>query len=137
MEVDLETGEIEVKRIIAVHDAGRAVNPQQMEGQIQRGIIEAQGWSLSEDFISAEGYVKTDRFSTYLIPTILDAAPEIKCVLIDKPDPVGPFGVRGVGEVGIIPLAPAIVSAVHSATGVWFDRIPLKPEQVITGLQES
>jgi CO/xanthine dehydrogenase Mo-binding subunit len=137
VEVDIETGEIEIVNIVAVHDPGRAVNPQQVIGQLQGGIIQAQGWSLTEDFVSRGGHIQTDRLSTYLIPTILDAPSKMDLVLLERPDPVGPFGVRGVGEIGILLLAPAIVSAVHHAVGVWFDRIPLKPERVIVGLQAA
>ncbi len=134
VEVDLETGQIALLRVIAVHDPGRAVNPQQVVGQIEGGVIQAQGWALLEDFITEGGYVLTDRLSTYLIPTVLDIPTDMKTVLIEKNDPVGPFGVRGVGEIPFIPTAPAIVCAVHDALGVWFDRIPLKPEQVLTRL---
>ncbi len=134
VEVDLETGQIALLRVIAVHDPGRAVNPQQVVGQIEGGVIQAQGWALIEDFITEGGYVLTDRLSTYLIPTVLDIPADMKTVLIEKNDPVGPFGVRGVGEIPFIPLAPAIVCAVRDALGVWFDSIPLKPEQVLTCL---
>ena len=137
LEVDTETGEIEILNLIAVHDPGRAVNPQQVLGQMHGGIVQAQGWSLTEDFITGGGYVRTNRFSTYLIPTILDAPANIKCIFIEKPDPVGPFGVRGVGEIPILLPAPAIVAAVRNATGVWLDRIPAKPEQVIAALQAA
>tara|TARA_B100001964_G_scaffold179053_1_gene197569 strand:+ start:2348 stop:4534 length:2187 start_codon:yes stop_codon:yes gene_type:complete len=137
VEVDLETGEIEILNVVAAHDAGRAINPQQVIGQLQGGMIQAQGWALSENMVSEGGYVKTDRLSTYLIPTTLDVTPNIKCVFVHQSDPVGPFGARGVGEIGVVPLAPAIVSAVHDAVGVWFDRIPLNPERVIAGLRDA
>jgi CO/xanthine dehydrogenase Mo-binding subunit len=137
VEVDIETGEIKIIKAIAIHDPGRAVNPQQVSGQLQGGIVQAQGWALTENFITQVGYVQTDRLSTYLIPTIADAVPDIKLVCLEEPDAVGPFGVRGVGEIGFILLAPAIVSAVHNAVGVWFDRLPLTPEQVINGLQSA
>lgn len=134
VEVDIETGEIRIIKAVAVHDPGRAVNPQQVSGQLQGGIAQAQGWALTENFITQGGYVRTDRLSTYLIPTILDAIPDIKLVCLEEPDVVGPFGVRGVGEIGFIMLAPAIVSAVHNAVEVWFDRLPLTPERVLSAL---
>ena len=136
LEVDIETGEIEILSVIAVHDPGKAINPQQVIGQLQGSIVQAQGWALSEDFVTQGGIIQTDRLSTYLIPTSMDAIPDIKCILVDQPDEVGPFGVRGVGEIGFVPLAPAIVAAVHDAVGVWFDRIPLNPERVVAGLME-
>jgi CO/xanthine dehydrogenase Mo-binding subunit len=137
VEVDIETGDVKLIKVIAVHDPGRAVNPQQVSGQLQGGIVQAQGWALTENFVTQDGYVQTDRLSTYLIPTIADAVPDIKLVYLEEPDTVGPFGVRGVGEIGFILLAPAIVSAVHDALGVWFDRLPLTPEHVINGLKSA
>lgn len=137
VEVDLETGQISLLRVIAVHDPGRAVNPQQVLGQIEGGVIQAQGWALIEDFVTEGGYVLTDRLSTYLIPTVLDIPADMRSVLIEKNDPIGPFGVRGVGEIPFIPLAPAIVCAVHDALGVWFDSIPLKPERVLLHLKKA
>jgi CO/xanthine dehydrogenase Mo-binding subunit len=137
VEVDLETGQISLLRVIAVHDPGRAVNPQQVVGQIEGGVIQAQGWALIEDFVTEGGYVLTDRLSTYLIPTVLDIPADMRSVLIEKNDPIGPFGVRGVGEIPFIPLAPAIVCAVHDALGVWFDSIPLKPERVLLHLKKA
>ena len=134
LDVDMETGEIEILSVTAVHDPGKAINPDQVIGQLEGGIIQAQGWALTEDFITRGGYIQTDRLSTYLIPTAMDAIPEIRCILIDVPDAVGPYGVRGVGEIGLVPLAPAIAAAVHDATGVWFNQIPLKPERVAAGL---
>ena len=137
LEVDIETGEIEILKVTAVHDPGKAINPEQVIGQIQGSIVQAQGWALSEDFITDGGYIQTDRLSTYLIPTSMDAIPEIRCIFVDQPDTVGPYGVRGVGEIGFVPLAPAIVAAVHDALGVWFDRLPLNPERVVAGLSEA
>lgn len=134
VEVDTETGDIDILSIIAVHDPGLAVNPQQVVGQLQGAITQAQGWALTENFVSEHGRIKTDRLSTYLIPTTLDAISNMKFVFLEQPDTVGPYGVRGVGEVGILLLAPALVSAVHNATGVWFNRIPLTPERVIAKL---
>ncbi|PID86673.1 MAG: aldehyde oxidase [Chloroflexi bacterium] len=135
VEVDMETGEIEVLNIVAAHDPGRAVNPQQVRGQLQGSIVQAQGWAMTEDFKVQGGHIQTEQLSTYLIPTSVDAASNINIVLLEQPDTIGPYGVRGVGEIGILMLAPALASAVHDATGVWFDRIPLNPERVVAGLQ--
>jgi CO/xanthine dehydrogenase Mo-binding subunit len=135
VEVDIETGETELLRVVAVHDPGRMINPQLVMGQIYGGIIQAQGWAMIEDFITEQGKVLTDSLSTYLIPTALDVPPNIDVILIEKPDPVSSLGVRGMGEIPFVPLAPAIASAVRDATGVWFDSLPLKPERVLAGLQ--
>jgi CO/xanthine dehydrogenase Mo-binding subunit len=132
--VDLETDEVKLIKVIAVHDPGRAVNPQQVSGQLQGGMVQDQGWALTENFVTQDGFIQTDRLSAYLIPTLVDVVPDIKLVYVAEPDPVGPFGVRGIGEIGFIPLAPAIVSAVHNALGVWFDRLPLTPECVLRAL---
>jgi len=135
VEVDTETGEVRVERVIAAQDPGRAVNPQQVQAQIEGAVVQAQGWAVMENFITEGGRVLTDRLSTYLIPTVRDVPASVACHLLEKPDPEGPFGVRGVGEVPFGPLAPAIVCAVHDATGVWFDRLPLTPETVWRGLR--
>ena len=137
VEVNIETGQITLLNVVAVQDPGRAVNPRQVVGQIEGAVVQAQGWALLEDFITEGGRVLTDQLSTYLIPTVLDIPLNLKSVLIEKGDPLGPFGVRGVGEIPFIPLAPAIICAVHDALGVWFDNLPLKPERVLARLREK
>jgi CO/xanthine dehydrogenase Mo-binding subunit len=136
VEVDTETGLVRLKRVIAAQDPGRAVNPQQVQGQIEGAVVQAQGWTVMENFVTEGGRILTDRLSTYLIPTIRDIPSSVETHLIEKPDPEGPLGVRGVGEAPFGPLAPAIVCAVHDATGVWFDRLPLTPEAVWRGLHK-
>lgn len=137
VEVDIETGIITVVQVIAAHDPGRTVNRQQLIGQIEGGVVQALGWTLLENFQTKEGKILSDTLSTYLIPTVKDI-PESTLSLIDElPDPVGPYGVRGIGEITFIPLAPAIIDAVHQATGVWFDSIPLVPELVREKLTEK
>lgn len=137
VEVDIETGEVDLVKVTATQDPGLAVNPTQVVGQMQGGIVQAQGWSLIEDFITDNGRVLTDRFSTYLIPTTLDVPVELDTVLIEKPDPLGPYGVRGAGEMPFVSLAPAVVIAIHNATGLWFDHIPVKAEQILARLHEQ
>jgi CO/xanthine dehydrogenase Mo-binding subunit len=134
VEVDVETGEIEVIRMIAAHDPGRSVNPRQVLGQLQGGLVQGMGWALIENFITREGRIETDRLSTYLIPTIRDVTAEVDYVMLERPDDVGVYGVRGVGEISMVLPAPAIAAAVHDATGVWFDRLPLTPEVVVNQL---
>ncbi len=136
VEVDPDTGHIHVKRIISVNDVGRAINPQQVEGQIEGAIAQAVGWTTHENFIQRDGRILTDQLSTYLIPTVLDVA-EVKSVILEYPDPQGPLGARGMAEMPFIPTAPAIVAALHDATGVWFDELPLTPERVWRGLREA
>ncbi len=130
VEVDPETGHIALTKVISVNDVGKAINPQQVEGQIEGAVAQAFGWAVLEDFKVENGRPLTDRLSTYLIPTIWDSPLNIRPVILEIPDPQGPFGARGMAEMPFIPLAAAIVAAVHDATGVWFDEIPLTPERV-------
>jgi CO/xanthine dehydrogenase Mo-binding subunit len=134
VEVDTETGFIKVLRVVSADDVGQAINPSLVEGQIEGGVVQAQGYALLENFITKDGYVLTDQLSTYLIPTILDIPDTVEPVIVEVPDPIGPWGARGLGELPFLPLAPAIAAAVHDATGVWFDDFPLTPERVLRGL---
>ncbi|MBW6472394.1 MAG: molybdopterin-dependent oxidoreductase [Anaerolineaceae bacterium] len=134
VEIDPETGEVHLCKVICADDVGKAINPQLVVGQIEGAIVQAAGYGLMENFIQENGYVKTSQLSTYLIPTVLDIPDEINSIIIEHPDPIGPWGARGVGEMPYIPLVPAISSAIHSATGVWFDHFPMTPETVLRGL---
>lgn len=134
VEVDKETGFIKILDVISVNDVGKAINPQQVEGQTEGAIVQAAGYALMENFIQNDGYVLTPNLSTYLIPTVADVPGRIQTVIMECPDPEGPWGVRGMGEMPFIPLTPAITAAVHDATGVWFDEFPLTPERVLRRL---
>jgi CO/xanthine dehydrogenase Mo-binding subunit len=134
VEVDTETGHVRVLRIVAADDVGKAINPAQVEGQVEGAVVQAQGYTILEDFKVKNGRVLTDQFSTYLIPTILDIPEKVDVVIVEEPEPNGPWGARGVGEPPFLPTAPAIVAAVHDATGVWFNEFPLTPERVLRGL---
>jgi len=137
VEVDLETGQVEVVRVVSAHDVGRAINPTQIEGQVEGGVIQALGYAIMEDLITQDGRVLNPYLSTYLIPTIWDVPREVKSVILEYADPRGPWGARGMAEMPFIPLAPAITAAVCDATGVWIDRIPLTPERVVLSLREQ
>ena len=134
VEVDTETGQIRVLRIVCAEDVGRAINPQIVEGQIEGGILQGVGYTVLENFLEKDGQVLTPSFSTYLIPTILDIPEKMDLLILEYPDPRGPWGARGVGEVAIMATAPAIIAAVHDATGVWYDQFTLTPELVLKGL---
>ncbi len=134
LEVDTETGFIKILRVVSADDVGQAINPALVEGQIEGGVVQAQGYALMENFITREGYVLTDQLSTYLIPTILDIPEAVVSVIVEVPNPIGPWGARGLGELPFLPLAAAIAAAVQDATGVWFDDFPLTPERVLRGL---
>jgi CO/xanthine dehydrogenase Mo-binding subunit len=136
VEVDTETGELRVVRIVCVDDVGQAINPTLVEGQIEGGAVQAQGWATMEDFVTREGHVVTDRLSTYLIPTSLDVPEILESIIVETPDPRGPFGARGMGEMPFIPLAPALAAAVHDAIGVWIDELPLTAERVLRKIKQ-
>ena len=116
--------------MICSDDVGKAINPQQVQGQIEGAVVQAAGYAILENFIQEEGRVITNLLSTYLIPTVLDIPDEIEARIIEFADPRGPWGARGMGEMPFLPLAPAVVAALHNATGIWFDRFPLTPERV-------
>jgi CO/xanthine dehydrogenase Mo-binding subunit len=135
--VDLGTGLVHLDEVITAQDVGKAVNPENIYGQIEGAIVQALGWTLLENFAIEDGRVLSDQLSTYLIPTVVDIPSRVKNVLIERPDPSGPYGVRGVGEMPFIPLAPAIVTAIKGATGIWFDHLPILPGQVQQELLSS
>ena len=134
VEVDTETGQVRVLRVVAADDVGQAINPMLVEGQIEGAVVQAQGYALLEDLKVKDGRILANQLSTYLIPTILDIPEKVESVIVEAPDPNGPWGARGVGELPFLPTAPAIAAAVHDATGVWFDEFPLTPERVLRGL---
>lgn len=134
--VDLETGHVRVERLISVNDVGKAINPQQVEGQIEGAVAQSIGWTLMEEVIRKDGRILNADMSTYLIPGVLDVAEEITPVILEIPDPQGPLGARGMAEMPFIPTAPAIAAAIHDATGVWIDSLPYTPERVWQALQD-
>ena len=125
VEVDTELGTVDVLRIVAAHDVGRAINPTLVEGQIEGGIAQGLGLALMEEYLPG----RTENLHDYLIPTIGDV-PEIECILVEDREPLGPSGAKGVGEPGLVPTAPAILGAVHHATGVRARRVPLLPHRL-------
>jgi CO/xanthine dehydrogenase Mo-binding subunit/aerobic-type carbon monoxide dehydrogenase small subunit (CoxS/CutS family) len=130
VDVDVRLGTVAVKRIVAAHDVGRAVNPTQVEGQIHGGIAQGIGLALMESFVPG----RTENLHDYLIPTIGDVPP-IETVLIEGGDPHGPYGAKGVGEPALVATAPAIFNAIAHATGVRLDRMPATPDRVLAALQ--
>jgi CO/xanthine dehydrogenase Mo-binding subunit len=134
VEVDTETGHVRVKRILSADDVGKAINPDLVVGQIEGAIVQAHGYAVLEEFKTRDGRVLTDQFSTYLLPTIWDIPEKVESVLVEVPDPNGPWGARGMGELPYLPVAPAIAAAIHDATGVWMDEFPFTPERVLRAL---
>jgi CO/xanthine dehydrogenase Mo-binding subunit len=134
VEVDTETGSVKVLRVVSADDVGHAINPALVVGQIEGGVVQAEGYALMENFITKNGHILTDQLSTYLIPGILDIPDAVDSVILEIPEPNGPFGARGLGELPFLPLVPAIAAAVHDATGVWYEEFPLTAERVLRGL---
>jgi len=134
VEVDLETGLLRLVDVVSANDVGTAINPQQVEGQIEGAVVMAAGYAMLENFVQKDGLVQTQHLSTYLIPTVLDVPEQVQSVILEYPDPIGPYGARGMAEMPFLPLAPAIIAALHDATGVWFHEFPLTPERVLRGL---
>jgi CO/xanthine dehydrogenase Mo-binding subunit len=132
--VDTATGCVRILKVVSVNDVGRAINRQQVEGQIEGCIAQAIGYTLCEDFRISEGRILTPNFSTYLLPTALDVPLEIFPVIMETPDPNGPFGARGMAEMPLVPFAAAVAAAVHDATGVWLSDLPFTPERVLAAL---
>ncbi|MEM7095512.1 MAG: xanthine dehydrogenase family protein molybdopterin-binding subunit [Actinomycetota bacterium] len=135
--VDVETGHIRVDRVVSCHDVGRTIHPELLRGQIEGAVVQAHGYALSENLQLAEGNIVNPRFSSYLIPGIGDVPGRVDSVVLELADPLGPFGARGVAEMPYITYAPAVVAAVHDATGVWFDEFPLTPSRVLAGLHAA
>jgi CO/xanthine dehydrogenase Mo-binding subunit len=134
VEVDMETGHVRVLRITSADDVGKAINPDQAVGQIEGAIVQAHGYAVTEDYKTSDGRVLTDQLSTYLIPTIRDIPEKVESVLIEVPDPNGPWGARGLGELPFLPVAPAISAAIHDATGVWINEFPFTPERILRAI---
>jgi len=132
VEVDCDLGTVKVLDIVAAHDVGCAINPTQVEGQIQGGTIQGLGLALMEEYLPG----RTENLHDYLIPTIGDV-PNMQCILIEDPEPLGPSGAKGVGEPGLIPTAPAILGAIHHATGVRMRRVPVLPHRLRAALKQA
>jgi CO/xanthine dehydrogenase Mo-binding subunit len=127
--VDIESGEVEVLKVIACHDVGRAVNPTAVEGQIEGAVSMGLGFSLCEEILLQEGRIRNPGFSQYFVATALDM-PEIISLIAEAPEATGPFGAKGVGEPALIPTAPAVANAIHAAAGVRVKELPATAEKV-------
>ena len=134
VEVDPETGKVTILRFTAFQDAGKAIHPSYVEGQLQGGSVQGIGWALNEEyFMSSEGKMMNSSLLDYRMPTSLDL-PMIDTVIIEVANPGHPFGVRGVGEANIIPPPAALANAIHRATGVRMNRLPMNPVAVMEAI---
>jgi xanthine dehydrogenase molybdenum-binding subunit len=138
VEVDTETGEVRVLRMVVAHDIGRAINPMSVEGQLEGGAVQGLGFTLAEDFAvnNNTGEIITDSFATYKILSALDC-PEIEVVLVEQPVASGPFGAKSVGESGMVPVAASVANAIYNAVGVRITELPITPGKILKTLQEK
>ena len=137
VQVDLETGQVKVECIVAAHDCGQAINTTQVEGQMQGCVSMGLGEALMEEVVfDAEGRVLNPNLADYRIPTALDMPP-IEAVVVESKEPNGPYGAKEVGEGGIMPTIPAILNAIHDATGVTIEELPAAPERIVAGMEET
>ena len=135
VEVDPDTGKVKILRFTNFQDAGTAINPDYVEGQIQGGAVQGIGWALNEEYyMGDEGQMLNTSLLDYRMPTILDL-PMIEAVIIEVPNPAHPFGVRGVGEVGLVPPLAAIANAIHNATGIRMTALPITPSVMLKAIQ--
>ena len=134
VEVDPETGKTTILRFTSIQDAGTAIHPSYVEGQMQGGSVQGIGWALNEEyFMNSAGSMTNSSFLDYRMPTTLDL-PMIETIIVEVPNPAHPFGVRGVGEANIVPPTPAIANAIYHAIGVRMRRLPMSPPSVMQAI---
>ncbi len=133
VDVDLDTGEVAVRECVSADDIGRVIHPILAEGQVEGGTLQAIGYATIEEMKLVGGRYLNDRLATYLIPTSLDA-PRLRSILVEKPFSGAPHGAKGVGELPMDVGAPAVVAAIHDATGVWIHDLPATPERILAAM---
>ena len=137
VEVDPETGKVEILRFTAAQDVGKAIHPSYVEGQIQGGVVQGIGWALSEGYFYREdGTMANPTFLDYRMPTALDL-PMVETILVEVPNPGSPHGIRGVGEVPLVPPMAAVANAIADAIGVRLTDLPMSPDRVLAALQQA
>lgn len=134
VEVDLDTGEVDVVKVVAAHDVGRAINPAGVEGQIEGGVVQALGQALTEHLVFDEGHLRNATLTDYRIPTAVDS-PIVEPIIVESNDQEGPYGAKGVAEATIVPTLAAVTNAIYDAVGVRIDELPASAERVLLGLQ--
>jgi CO/xanthine dehydrogenase Mo-binding subunit len=134
--VDEETGEVEVLKVVAAHDAGRVINPQGVRGQLEGGIVMGIGYALSEGLVLEDGRIVNDNLLKLRVPGV-GLTPEMDPVIIEKLDPGGPFGAKGMGELAMNPTAPAIVNAIRDAVGVYVNDLPADKGRVTAAIRRA
>jgi CO/xanthine dehydrogenase Mo-binding subunit len=135
VEVDTATGEVRPLRVVAAHDVGAAIHPRQVEGQIEGAVVQGLGYALAEEMVIEDGSVRNTLLNDYLVP-MATTIPPIESIVLETGDGQGPFGSHGVGEHGLLGVAPAIANAVYAAVGVRLRTLPLTPERILDALRE-
>jgi xanthine dehydrogenase molybdenum-binding subunit len=135
-EIDMDTGEVSVNRIIAAHDVGRAINPLTLQGQIEGGIVMCIGYTLTEHYIQEDGIPWTDVLARYKVPSI-SHTPEISNRIVEHRTSTGPYGAKGVGELPSIPTSAAITNAIYRATGVRMRSLPVDQDELLRAMREQ
>lgn len=136
VEVDTETGQVQVIKMVAAYDVGKVINPLSLEGQIEGGTVQGLGYGIMEELVHKDGIVLNPNLADYYIPTSLDI-PEIKTIVLEYPGHLGPYGAKAIGEPPIVLPAPAIVNAIDNALGVRFCEIPATPDRVLIGFKRA
>jgi CO/xanthine dehydrogenase Mo-binding subunit len=134
VEVDPDTGRVNVLRFTAAHDVGRAINPLATDGQIQGGVVQGLGWALMENMVTENGKIANPDFLDYVIPTAMDVPP-IQSILVEPVDPNGPYGAKGIGEPALNPSMSAITNAIFDATGIRVKNLPVSAEKILEELK--
>ena len=137
VEVDPQTGKVTILRYTAIQDAGKAIHPSYVEGQMQGGAVQGIGWALNEEYyMSEDGKMLNSSFLDYRMPTSLDL-PMIDTVIVEVANPQHPYGVRGVAEVSIVPPMAAIANAIYDAIGIRMTSLPMNPAAIVRAIQQQ
>ncbi|HUN21605.1 MAG TPA: molybdopterin-dependent oxidoreductase [Anaerolineales bacterium] len=136
LEVDVDSGMVRIRHVTVADDVGKAINPQQIEGQIEGCVVQAHGYALMEHIILDKARMRNPLLSAYLIPTVLDVPDQVQSVILEYADPDGPWGVRGMAEMPYLPYPAAVVHAFYNATGIWLEKFPLTPDYVVSKLKQ-
>ena len=136
IELNKSTGQVKVLKAISCNDCGRAINPRQIAGQIQGSCSMALGYALSESYPMVDGRPLVNNYGQLGMPTI-DETPEYEMVIIENPDPGGPFGAKGISEVATVPMTPAVINAIHDASGVRLQHVPIKPDDILAAMHSA
>jgi CO/xanthine dehydrogenase Mo-binding subunit len=135
--VDAETGEVRVDEVLSIPDAGRAINPQGIEGQSDGGVVMGASYALLEEVLVKGGRFINANFTNYTLPTAVDCPRRIDTVIVEVPEETHEWGAKGIGETVTVPICPAILNAIHDAIGIRFFEIPVTPERVVAGIEAN